>query len=169
MTPTTHTYRREDPKSSERFLPMCNRQLGAPAGRGWRNEICEWNSSYSIGSVESPSASCEGGEAHCPKTGLAGSGARNFANASGGYPAPVSSTRLVRGCFRIQGKSTYRSVRECSRFPSIWLHLWRRRLPSRREPMVLVSSSPSHIPTPARNPISHPVREVPVRKRAALA
>src|ERR1700722_11759418 len=169
MTPTTHTYGREDPKSSERFLPTCNRQLSAPAGRGWHTEICERNSSYSIGSVESPSASCEGGEAHCPETGLAGSGARNFANAGRGYSTPVSGTRLVRGCFWIQGKSTFRSVRVCSRFPSIWLQRWRRRLAFRCEPMVLVSSSPSHSPTPARNPISHPVREVPARKRAALA
>src|ERR1700675_2661229 len=101
MTPTTHTYGREAPKGSERFLPMCNRQLSAPAGRGWRNEICERNSSYSIGSVESPSASCEGGEAHRPKTGLAGSGGRHFANAGRGSPTPVSDTRLVRGCFWI--------------------------------------------------------------------
>src|ERR1700723_977183 len=164
MTPTTHTYGREAPKTSERFLPICNRQFSAPPARGWRNEIYDRNSSYSIGSVESPSASCEGGEAHRRKTGLAGSGARHFANAGRGYPPPVSDTRLVRGCFRIQGKSTFRSVRVCSRFPSIWLQRWRRRLAFRREHMVLVSSSPTHSPTPARNPISHPVREVPVRK-----
>ncbi len=85
-----------NPMSSEKSLPMCNRQLNALAGRGWRNEICERNSSYSIGSVESPSASCDGGEAHRPKTGLAGFRAWNFANASRGYPTPVSGREAER-------------------------------------------------------------------------
>ena len=46
---------------------------------------------------------------------------RHFANACRRYPTPVSGTRLVRDCFRLQGKSTVRTVRIHSRFPSIWV------------------------------------------------
>src|ERR1700722_7153586 len=100
---------------------MCNRQLTPPADRGWRDEICGRNTSDQVGGVESPSASCEGGKAHRPKTGLAGSGARHFASDGRGYPTPVSCTRLVRDCFRVQRELTVCTVRVPSRFLSIWV------------------------------------------------
>ena len=71
--PTMPTYEPANPRNSGKSLPMCNRQLKGPAGRGWRNEICGRNTSDPVGGVEGPSPPCEGGPAHCPKNGMAGS------------------------------------------------------------------------------------------------
>ena len=85
----------------------------------------------------------------------------------GAIPLPFPVPDSFEAAFGYQGKSTVRTVRVHSRLPSIWVQRWRRRFAVGREPVVLVSSPPSGSPVPARKPISHPVWEVPHRKRTA--